>query len=198
MKYSIDEQICAKYGLDLPSIAAIIIVKSGVDIAELIENLVDKEIFIRNSDGSLILTSRWDDDFNSVLLESDKTVPKVDRVTALAEVLMGLFPSGKKEGTNVYWKGNKKDTILKLQKFFKLYGNSYTDEQIIEATRRYVESFNGNYSYMRVLKYFILKSEIKLNEDGKGIVEQVSDLASYIENEGQDSTTNNNWEVELK
>ena len=51
-----------------------------------------------------------------------------------------------------------------MQKFFKLYGNKYTDEQILKATQDYVSSFNGNYSYMRVLKYFILKDERKSDE----------------------------------
>ena len=198
MKYSIDEDICTKYSLDLPSVFAVLIVKSEVDIEDLFNSLIEKEVFIKGSNGDLHVTPRWDDVVSSILLESDAVVPKVDRITALAETLMGMFPTGKKPGTSLYWRGNKKDTILKLQKFFKLYGESYSDEQIINATKSYVESFNGDYSFMRVLKYFIIKSEVKINEDGRGSVEQVSDLASYIENEGQDSTTNNNWEVELK
>jgi hypothetical protein len=111
---------------------------------------------------------------------------------------MDIFPKGKKEGTSVYWKGNLKDNKLKLQKFFKLYGNAYTDEQIISATKKYVESFNGNYAYMRALKYFIWKDERKVGSDGKTYIEEVSDLASYIENEDHVNTTNHEWTTELR
>ena len=36
---------------------------------------------------------------------------------------------------------------------------------------------------MRILKYFILKDEVKIGEDGNRYVEQVSELANFLENE---------------
>ena len=48
---------------------------------------------------------------------------------------------------------------------------------------------------MRVLKYFIWKNEIKMNSEGKRIVEEVSDLANWIEN--SDTLVNNNWSSTL-
>ena len=110
---------------------------------------------------------------------------------------MEIFPKGKKEGTCHYFKGNKKDNVLKLKKFFKLYGK-YTDQQILNAARNYVASFNGNYAYMRILKYFIWKDEIKVNSEGTRYVEEVSDLANLIENAGHEDTLRNDWTVELK
>lgn len=65
--------------------------------------------------------------------------------------------------------------------FFKMY-DKYDDATIIDATKKYVESFNGSYEYMRLLKYFIWKDEKKLNSDGGYYVEEASDLASFIEN----------------
>ena len=50
---------------------------------------------------------------------------------------------------------------------------------------------------MRILKYFIWKDEKKVNEEGKNYIEEVSDLASWIENEGQ-SDYNSEWTAELK
>jgi hypothetical protein len=80
-----------------------------------------------------------------------------------------------------------------LKKFFKLYGNKYTDEQITTATQNYVSSFNGRYQYMRVLKYFIWKDEKKVDSEGVGHIEEVSDLAAFIENAGQDKQLREDW-----
>ena len=64
------------------------------------------------------------------------------------------------------------------------------------ATKKYVESFNGNYTYMRVLKYFIWKDEKRVDSDGMGYVNEISDLATYIENNGKEFNTE--WAANLK
>ena len=46
---------------------------------------------------------------------------------------------------------------------------------------------------MRILKYFIWKDEVKVNAEGKRYIEETSDLASWIENEGQEEELTNNW-----
>ena len=74
-----------------------------------------------------------------------------------------------------------------------MYGNKYSDEQIIHAAKKYVESFNGQYTYMRALKYFIWKDEKKMGSDGRKYIEEVSDLASYIENAGQEDDLKRDW-----
>ena len=131
------------------------------------------------------------------LLSKDPDVHEEDKLDTLASQLMEIFPKGKKEGTTSYWRGNRKEIRERLQKFFKLYGNKYTDEQILKATQNYVSSFNGNYSYMRVLKYFILKDERKSDEEGKLIVQQVSDLATFIENAEDLDPVRNDWTSNL-
>ena len=108
-----------------------------------------------------------------------------------------LYPKGKKEGTNAYWRGNLKDNTLRMKKFFKLYGNKFTKEDIINAATNYVQSFNGQYGYMRVLKYFIWKDERKTDGEGKLYVEEVSDLATYIENAGEEQSKQD-WELSLR
>ena len=103
---------------------------------------------------------------------------------------MQIFPQGKKPGTPYYWKCNKREISLKLKSFFKLYGVKYTEEEILSAAHRYVESFNGDYRFMRLLKYFIWKKE-----DG----EEISELATFIDNDGQeDSDYGESWVNELK
>ena len=80
-----------------------------------------------------------------------------------------------------------KELADKLKSFFRRYGE-YTPEQILEATQRYVASFNGNYTYLRLLKYFIWKDE---NKDGETL--QVSQLADWIENKGSVNPLNSDW-----
>ena len=59
-----------------------------------------------------------------------------------------------------------------------------------------MQSFNGDYRYMRLLKYFIWKND-KVKTDSGVSIEQVSDLASYIENEGQEDERTFDIGVEL-
>ena len=107
---------------------------------------------------------------------------KNQKTDYLATQLKGVFPKGKKEGTNYYWAEGVALIIRRLKLFFKKYGNEFTDEQIIQASKKYVEGFNGNYQYMRLLKYFIFKEKIGAG----GEVEGDSELISYIENAGQE------------
>lgn len=185
MIFTIDEQVCKKYDIKVEEVLALLLVKSGVKINELYSNLEQKQALINDIFNNYMITQRYDDIVSSVLLDSDKSRETPERIENLALELMKVFPKEKKAGTCHYFKGNKKDISLKLKKFFKLYGNQYTDEQMINAAKRYVDSFNGNYTYMRILKYFIWKDERKTNEDGKTYVEETSDLATWIENEGQ-------------
>ena len=120
-------------------------------------------------------------------------VPKFNlRCQNLAIKLRDIYPKGKMPGTNYYYKGNIEDIRKKLQSFFLRYPD-YTDEQVITATQKYVNSMNGNYTYLKLLKYFIWKSEVK---DGEQVVTSI--LSDYIENEGQEDSINNDWTSELK
>lgn len=92
------------------------------------------------------------------------------------EELRSIFPEGTKEGTNKYWRGNRGEIKKRLQSF-PLYFGTYSNEEILEATRRYVSSFMGDYTYMRLLPYFIWKVE---SQDGEKI--RTSDLSSFLEN----------------
>lgn len=197
MRICIDEEISKNNGIEIEELLAVLLVKTGADIPKLFQSLEDRKIIIKDVFSGYMITQRWSDICDTILLDSDKDVIPEDRIENLALKLMAEFPAGKKQGTCHYFRGNRKDNTLKLKKFFKLYGNKFTDEQIVGAARKYVSSFNGNYSYMRILKYFIWKDEKRIGEDGKGYIEEISDLASWIENEGQ-SDYNNEWTAELR
>lgn len=117
-----------------------------------------------------------------------------ERFNNLANSLRELFPIGRKDGTQLQWRDSSSIISKRLKAFIKKFDikeNTYTDEQYIEATRRYVNSFNGNYQYMQVLKYFIMKNKI---EDGMSVIN--SQLLSYLENT-EDSSYSNDWNCEL-
>lgn len=197
MKITIDEEQCNKYDLNISYVLLALLLKNCDNIEDVILKALDKEIIVEDpGSGELLITQRWDDVISNILLDSENNniESRNKRIEELACELMEVFPKGKKAGTNVYWRGNKKDITLRLKKFFKLYSN-YTKEQILEAAKRYVSSFDGKYDYMRVLKYFIWKAERKIGEDGKLFIEETSELANVIENE--DSENISDWTTRL-
>ncbi len=196
MKYNISEESCLKYNTTLPEVLAMMLIKSTDSIDTLFKDMLMSQKVVIDSNNNYYITQRWNDVLSSVLLDSESSIDTEEHLNSLVKALMQIFPKGKKEGTNVYWRGNLKDNKLRLKKFFKLYGDRFSDEKIIEATRNYVSSFNGNYSYMRVLKYFIWKDTKKIDSEGKGYVEETSELATLLENEGQDNI-NQNWTTNL-
>lgn len=196
MKITIDEDACKKVKLSLPEVLMITLVKTGVNIETLLKQMKEKQILVEEHTllgTNLLVTQRWSDLSDKALLSADKSVPDNKRLENLARALMEVFPAGKKEGTSQYWKGNLRDNTLRLAKFFKLYGDKYTDEQMIVAAKNYVSSHNGKYQYMRVLKYFIWKDARKVNSEGEGYIEEVSDLAAFIENAKDEKNLKDDW-----
>lgn len=139
------------------------------------------------------LTNKGTEVLDSVIMDSDKEQEPQDRLIQLATRLKEIFPKGKKDGTNYYWADGVALIVRRLKLFFKKYGNKFTDEQIIQAAEKYVQGFNGNYQYMRLLKYFIFKEKVGAN----GEVEGDSELISYIENAGQEENLRNDWTSNL-
>lgn len=173
--------------MSLSEVLGVLLIKTGVSPQALLQELLEKQMIVEDGIfNQLLVTQRWDDVVSNILLDSDSGRQSDDRLEALAMALMEVFPKQKKVGTSHYFRGNKKDVILRLKKFFKLYGNKFTDEQILEAAKKYVESFNGNYQYMRVLKYFLWKDEKKINAEGEAYIDESSDLATLIENVDSD------------
>ena len=196
MKITIDEDACKKMHLSLSEVLMITLIKTGVNIETLLKQMKEKQMLIEEHTllgTNLLVTQRWSDLSDKALLSADKSVPDNKRLENLAKALMEVFPAGKKEGTSQYWKGNLRDNTLRLAKFFKLYGDKYTDEQLIEAAKNYVSSHNGKYQYMRVLKYFIWKDTRKVNSEGEGYIEEVSDLAAFIENAKDEKDLKDDW-----
>ena len=111
-----------------------------------------------------------------ILLQSDKSVPKAEELTDLVKQLQELWPKGQKKDDSGIgkwsWRSNIRDVTDKLQKFYKLYGNIGTQEQIIQAATNYTNKHKYDLTNMRVLPYFIMKN----TKEGL-----VSELATELE-----------------
>ena len=124
-----------------------------------------------------------------------------ERFVNLANKMRDLFPQGNKPGYHYAWRDSTTVIVDRLKKFIMKYGD-YSDEDILDATKRYVDSFNGNYTYMQLLKYFIWKNKVTGGElvEGRlvGETEKQSQLASYLENKEEKGHIILDWDVQLK
>ena len=87
------------------------------------------------------------------------------------------------------WRGTTAEVAKKLKTLVVKYGYTINREDVLKATKEYVNSFNGNYRYMQLLKYFILKSV----RDADGNVDIKSELMSLIENSDQIDAQRDDW-----
>lgn len=182
MKLQIDTDILDKEGI-------------SIDDFILLLHLYFHNHSINNVNPTLLeennLSSNGVDFVENILLKCDTTMPLESSIKKLAEELKNIYPKGKKDNM-YYWTDGISLIIKRLKIFFKKYG-IYSNEIIIDATKRYVDSFNGDYRFMKLLKYFIFKE--KKGEGGD--VESSSDLLNFIENnEGEESS--NDWSTELR
>lgn len=198
MKITIDEKICLKHKLQVPEFLMALAVKYGID-GNLIQNMLEREILVETQSNSwFMVTQHWSDVLDEIICDSSGNCERNDEeLLELAVKVKDCFPHCKMKDrygreTPYYYRCNKSEVAKALKRFFTQYGN-YPDDEIIDATKRYVASFNGNYAGMRLAKYFIMKNPIKQGEDGNGYVEQVSDLLTFLENkesEGEVVVTN--------
>lgn len=195
MRLTIDTKACENNNLTIDEFLVLYLNAKNVDIQKTMDSIVEKDIAGRDlfNQNNLILSSKSRKLVDNVILESDKTVQNnAERIKELAQKLRDMYIPGKKLGTQDYFKCSSSEVEQKLKRFFAEYGE-FTDEQIIGATQRYIDSFNGNYRFAQLLKYFISK---KL--DG----EKGSRLLVYIENEDnnqvEDTQQEIDWDVMLK
>ena len=207
MKIVLDTEVCKKEGKDADVILYLLSLLSGckitVDTFEkarqqrllLFEQMYDvrkpfPEYVSLNVTGEHLAES----------MMASSNVSSEDRYTQLAEKLREIFPAGKKPGYAYTWRDSPSCIADRLKKFFMKYGE-YSDEQVIEATKAYVASFNGNYTYMQLLKYFIWKNKVTGEEVVRGRVvgevERQSQLAAWIEDTPEKSTSVD-WDIELR
>ncbi len=194
MKVKIDEKVCIKYKMTLQeSLLALVVrnLSSTTTMKGLLDNMVNRKILVKDKDNYLI-TQHWSEVLDEIICDSSGNNTRSDEeLLELAIKVKDCFPQCKMRDrfgreTPYYYRCNKSEVAKSLKRFFTQFGNEYSDEDIIDATKRYVASFNGNYVGMRLAKYFIMKNPVKQGENGDGYVEQVSDLLTFLENKESD------------
>ena len=193
MRYTIDDAILSKYNLTEEEFIALVVSFRDLDIQRGNDNLVakgiaDKDIYDKTK---IVLSNNTKNMIGSIIVDSDKeTINREEEFLDVAQSLRELYPKGKKPGTTYMWKDSNTIIAQKLKTLVVKFGYKFTKEQAIEATRRYIESFRGDYRYMQLLKYFILKTDRSTGEIR-------SDFMSYIDNENQ-GEVNSNWLSEIR
>lgn len=191
-KVSINKDVLEKNNLSMDEFLVLLLTYNKANIQKVKQSLVEKGLAdFSVFDDELVISSTTKDLITSISIDSDvKVLSKDKEFRELADKLKELFPKGKKAGTTYMWRDSTAVIARKLKTLVVKYDYQFTEEQAIKATKAYVESFNGDYTYMQLLKYFILKSL----PDG----EIKSDFMSYIENEGQEDELSDNWLNEMR
>lgn len=195
MTFTIDLKICHKYGLKVSRVLALLAIyqcsKVKISLDQVLHELLEQCKIGQKENGSYFLYENTLETLGNILTESETIVPEQDELIPVAQQLREIFPKGKKDGTNSQWRESTSLIVKRLQKFIKIFGEEYKDyNKILAAAKEYVDSFNGNYAYMRTLKYFILKDEVKFNDEGQRYVDRTSDLATRMDNLGEANTQN--------
>lgn len=199
MKLIIDEVLCSKHKMTITEVLLALAVRSSDNLQGELLNMQNREILV-NDKGIYKVTQHWSDVLDELLSDSSGASEKTDeQLIKLAKQLREIFPQRKMldrlgRPTPYYYRCNTSEVVRKLKKFFTIFGN-IPDSDIIDATKRYVASFQGDYTGMRLIKYFILKDDVKPSEDGTGHVEQISDLATFLENKDceEEDISNDEW-----
>ena len=194
MKIVIDDKKCLKRKMTLTECFLALAVRTCQNVDEILANMLNRGIFEKQGDKYLI-TQQWSDALDEILTDSTGNLSD-SRLDALAKAIQDCFPTGWKvdeRGTKYYHRSNKAAIKIALKRFITFFGD-YPDDVIIEATKRYVASFKGNYRYpFKMANYFVYKDNSK-----KG-GEITSDLATFIENSDDEETEEsddliNDWE----
>ena len=192
MKLTIDQTILDKNNLTIEEFLVLFLSAREVDIRVISQSLVakglaDKDLF---SSGKLVISDKVKDLISTISIDSDKNViDKDSEFIELATELREIYPAGRKDGTTYMWRGTTAEVAKKLKTLVVKYGYTINREDVLKATKEYVNSFNGNYRYMQLLKYFILKSL----KDADGNVDIKSELMSLIENSDQIDAQRDDW-----
>lgn len=185
-KIEIDEAKCLKLGLTLQETLIALAISMG-KYKETATNMVNRGILTLDlfKQGSPDITSKWKSKVDSILSSDEQ------RLEVLALKVQECFPKQKMMYANgrespFYFRCNKAEIKNRLKKFLTVYGD-VSDDDIIDATKRYVNTYAPKgYIGMRLAKYFIIKDDRRLTDNDEIHVEQLSDLATFLENKTED------------
>lgn len=182
MKITLDEKTCLKNKLTLQEALIAAAVSMG-NYKSTFDNMINRHVLGIMGQS---IDSKWKDIIKNLIDAED------ERFETLATKVQECFPKQKMMYANgtaspFYFRCNKTEIKNKLKKFLTIYGE-VANEDIIDATKRYVASYAPKgYRGMRLAKYFIMKEDRKLMADDEIHVEEISDLATFLENKTEDT-----------
>jgi hypothetical protein len=162
MNITINEKLLEQYNLSVEEFLILYICSKNYNIKELLDTIIakgyaNKDVF---NEYKAVVSDNIKNLIVDIIINSDKKIiDKEKDFLALANKMRDLYPSGKKPGTNYSWKDSGIVIAQKLKTLVVKFGCSFTEKEALDATKKYIESFNGNYTYMQLLKYFILKND---------------------------------------
>lgn len=188
-KIVIDEKACLKHKMTLEEFLVALMYRQVKAPADVSTNLINREVLVVKDDRYWV-TQHWSEVIDEIICDSSEEQDE-ERLLNLAKEMRECFPEGKMRNTAYYYRCNNAEVIKKLKKFFTQYGN-YTDEEIIDATKRYIASCNRSGTPIKLVKYFISKEE-RGSEEGTGSL-----LLTYLDNkdegkEGVEVTSSDEW-----
>lgn len=142
----------------------------GYQINGVHNRLKDLGLINEISPGYFVISEEGEQMINKINGKVKKKELDDKELDELTTKLRDIYPKGKKSGSPYYWRGTQRN-IKKKIKSYKLR-TGHTDDQILNATKRYIDSFEGDMKYMKLLEYFIEKNgesqlEIVIENDGQ-------------------------------
>ena len=197
MKYIIDTEILEREGIELDEALYLLSVykKKPINFNTVQKAKIENKILkFENPRDPVKITPKGQSFIESVLAKSKIHVSSdnLERYRDLADKMREVYPKGLKPGTNYQWRDSTAIIADRLMKLVAKYNIEFTDEEAVAATKRYIASFNGNYRYMQILKYFISKQ--KPVEGAPA--EQNSQFLSFLQNE-EGIIENQDWTANL-
>ena len=199
MKITIDGNICVKHKMTFLEALLTLAIRQG-NIEDAIENMVNREILVKDA-GQLKVTQHWSDVLDEIIAESGGCTKSEDKLKELAKKMIDAYPHGamidRRTGklTTFFFQCNNYEVRAKLKSFYAKYGE-YPDEDILDAEKRYVARWNGNYQQVgfRQLKYFIFKKD----KDTGEITSPLLDFLENKESEEEGVNTSSDWMMSVR
>ena len=198
MKITIDEKVCLKHKMTIEEMLFALAIRNSKNPSHTINNMTLREILVRD-DESYAVTQHWSDVLDEILVGSGGCTKTDEELKSLAKKMIDAYPHGamidRRTGrpTTYYFQCNNAEVRNKLKSFFNRY-DVYSDEEILDAEKRYVARWNGNYQQpgFRQLKYFIFKVDKETGE----VTSPLLDFLENKESEGEVVVTNSDdWLV---
>lgn len=184
MKITIDTDVLAKEHLTLQQFLVLLIAHKNVDYKKTMDGLIESNIAQKDlyNPYGIVLSDNIRNDITRILVDCDKNVTesKIDFET-IAVKMRDMYPKGYKPGTTHPWRDSVAEITKKLKTLVSKYHFTFTEEEALAATKEYLDNYKHDNKFMKLLKYFILKTD----NDAAGNKQIKSDFMTIIENNRQ-------------